>query len=222
MATGGDRPAVQVFVSASARERLARAEAFLQHSPPDTEVVIVGATRGAADDLARGAVRRSGASFGWHRFSLLQLAARLAMPALAAEGRLPASPLGAEAVAARAIFQVRAGDGLRYFEPVARTPGFAPSVARTLGELRLAGVGGDLPSLGLRGGDLSRLMTQVERELADAGAADRAAVVAAAVRILESGDRDACALVRGRPLLLVDPPASSDAEIGRASCRERV
>ncbi len=212
MASGSERPVVGLYVSAAAHERLARADAFLRDTSPAAEVLIVGATRGAADDLARRAVGPGGASFGWHRYSLIQLAARVAVRALAAERRLPASPLGAEAVSARAIFRVLAGRGLQYFAPVARTPGFAPSVARSLGELRLAGVGDALAALGPRGSDLARLMAQVERELAEAGAADRAAIIATALAALEAGQEEVCAQVRGRPLLLIDLAAGSTLE----------
>ena len=53
---------------------------------------------------------------------------------------MPGSQAGAEAIAARAVFDAVAAGELAYFEPVARTPGFPKALARTLHELRLAGV----------------------------------------------------------------------------------
>jgi len=45
---------------------------------PSTELLIVGETRDAADDVAREIVTRRWALFGLHRFSLRQLASALA------------------------------------------------------------------------------------------------------------------------------------------------
>ena len=140
MATGSGSVFRRLLTSTSGQIRLTAATSFLLDIPSGQEALIVAASRGAADDLARDAARRRGASFGWHRFSLLQLAARLAMAELARRGRSPSSPLGAEAVAARAIFDVIENGELTYFSPVVRTPGFPRALARTLGELRLAGV----------------------------------------------------------------------------------
>src|SRR5207245_2270874 len=68
---------MQVVSSSSARARLTAARLFVNRFPPDTELLIVGATRGAADDFAR-AIARTRATFGLHRFSLTELAARAA------------------------------------------------------------------------------------------------------------------------------------------------
>jgi len=175
--------------------------------------LIVASSRGAADDLARGAARRRGASFGWHRLSLLQLAARLAMSELAREGRSPSSPLGAEAVAARAIFDVIEGDELEYFSPVVRTPGFPRALARTLGELRLADVAGtSLLSLAPAGPDLAHLLGRVEQQFADAGAADRARLLETATSALARSADTGSGIPVGAPLLLLDVAVSSVAE----------
>ena len=68
------------------------------------------------------------------RYSLAQFAARLAAPSMAASGTGPGTWLGSEAVAARAAFDAQQDDALEYFAPVARTPGFARALARTLQE----------------------------------------------------------------------------------------
>jgi len=130
-----------VFVSPSAAERLAYARDAVRGCSPGSPVLIVGASRGAADDLARDVAVSVPATFGVQRFSLIQLAARTALAALAAEGTTSSTRLGAEAVAARTVFDGTREGTLGYFAPVAATPGFPRALARTLQELRLAGVG---------------------------------------------------------------------------------
>ena len=74
-------------MSASARVRLEAAAAFVADCPAATEVLVVGATREAADDFCRGVAVTRGATFGLHRFTLGQLASRIATATLAAAGR---------------------------------------------------------------------------------------------------------------------------------------
>jgi hypothetical protein len=133
---------IRVVRSTSAASRLAQAAAFLESRPSFSEVVVVGASRGAADDLARAVAHRLGATFGILRFSLHELAARAATQAF--EDRHTAGTQAAsEAMAARATFAAIAADELQYFAPVARMPGFPKALARTIHELRLAGYGDD-------------------------------------------------------------------------------
>ena len=94
MATGSSTGTTRIITSTSSALRLHQAAAFLRDSRSEQEVLVVAASRGAADDLARRAATERGASLGWHRFSVLQLAARLGVDALATRGRLPGSPLG--------------------------------------------------------------------------------------------------------------------------------
>src|SRR6266508_3951468 len=104
---------LQVVVSPSGADRVAAAGAFLRAFPPATEVLVVGASREAVDDFIRVAVRGepeagradesekarsaadAGASFGLHRFSLTQLAARVAAGELATRRLAPGSGLAA-------------------------------------------------------------------------------------------------------------------------------
>src|SRR5205814_911243 len=151
---------VQVVTSASAAARLQVAGNFLRRHLPGTEIVIVGASRGAADDLARSIAREVGATFGFVRFSLTELAARAAAAATAGT-RLPGTQAGAEAIAARAVFDAVAAGELDYLAPVASFPGFPKALARTLHELRLAGVSRDRLD-----GDLRVLLTRVEDQRA--------------------------------------------------------
>jgi ATP-dependent helicase/nuclease subunit B len=213
MATGGGTSSIRLLTSPSGAVRIRAALQFLDTLPSGQATLIVAASRGAADDLARRAARQRGASFGWHRFSVLQLAARLALTDLARRGCSPSSPLGGEAVTARAIFDVIGSGQLRYFAPVAETPGFPRALAKTVSELRLAGVrGATLKGHGTGGDDLAHLIDQIEEEFRDAGAADRALLVATAATALESNTADAVGLVGGAALVLLDPAVGSEAE----------
>ena len=134
---------IRLIESSSAQLRLQEARAFVETHAARGDVWLVGASRGAVDDLARSIAVSAGATIGLHRFSLTQLAARLAAPILAAQGLAPVTYLGSEAVAARATFDAQRDAALHYFAPVARTPGFPRALARTLQELRLANVNSD-------------------------------------------------------------------------------
>ena len=202
---------VRVVESSATELRLAEARVFVRDRAVQGDVAIVGASRGAADDLARSIARATGATIGIHRFSLTQLAARLAAPIVAAEGRAPATALGSEAVAARAAFDTSRDQGLSYFAPVARTPGFPRALSRTLQELRLAEVDADaLASLPFGGKDLAALLTRFEEQFAAASSTDRATLfhvaTEVAVRTPEKG------LTAFDALVLLDVPLDSRVE----------
>ena len=170
-----------IIESVSAVVRLDRAAEFLHRFPPHQRVTIVAATRGAADDLARRVAASRGATIGLSRFSLTQLAARVAATRLAGEGVAPSTALGVEAVASRVSFDAAEGGALDYFGVVARTPGFPRALARTLTDVRLAGIpAATLAGVGRGGHDLAALVRQAESELTDASTADRAALLATA------------------------------------------
>ena len=181
---------------------------------------VVGASRGAADDLVRSLASRSGATIGLHRFSLTHLAVRLAAPALAADGYALSTYLGSEAVAARAAFDAQQDGALPYFDPVARTPGFARALARTLQELRLARVdASSLAGLPLGGPDLAALLERFERFFASATARDRATLFTVATTVVEAGGAPGFDL--SAPLLLLDVPLDTrvEFELARALMR---
>src|SRR5690242_18426410 len=98
-----------IVESTSAAVRLARAADFLERFPPHQPITIVAATRGAADDLARRVAIRRGATLGVSRFSLTQLAARVAATRLAGGGIAPSTALGVEAVSSRVAFDAVEG-----------------------------------------------------------------------------------------------------------------
>ncbi len=202
---------VRLVESAANELRLAEARAFIHSALRTGDLLLVSASRGAADDLARSIAIELGATVGLHRFSLTQLAARLAGPLLAVDRRSPATALGSEAVAARATFESVRTHGLTYFAPVATTPGFPRALARTLQELRLAHVASpDLAGLPLGGADLAVLLDRFEREFNAASATDRATLFASATAVVSDG-RAATSLLN-IPLLLLDVPFDSAAE----------
>ena len=108
---------LRVFTATSATARLNAAADFLADRPPSSEVVIVGASRGAADDFARAIARRAGATFGLMRFSLTELAARAAAVRLAGASRAPLTQAGAEATAARVVFDALGAERARILRP---------------------------------------------------------------------------------------------------------
>src|SRR6185503_19379056 len=142
-------------------------------------------TRGAADDFARGIASERVATLGITRLSLTQLAARTAIVAMAAEGKTSSSGLGAEAVAARAVFTAVRDGSLRYFAPVAGSPGFPRALARTLQELRLAGINASaVQTAAPARADLADLLARFDRAFGDVAAADRSELLHTAARLL--------------------------------------
>jgi len=201
---------LELFRSPSASARLSAADAFVERFPADTEVLIAGATRDAADDLARRVTVARGATFGLHRASLTQLAVRLAAAEMARLGVAPATALGAEAVAARVSFEALRERALGYFAPVARFPGFARALAATLGELRLGGVApGALEKLDGPARDVAEMARRFEAQLEDGKVADRSALLKIATRALEG---DALEPLRRMPMVLLDVPINGPAE----------
>jgi ATP-dependent helicase/nuclease subunit B len=203
---------IRVIESSATGQRLAEARAFIAaRSAGGDEVLLVGASRGAVDDLARSVAAEAGATLGLHRFSLTQLAARLAAPALAGRGLAPSTALGSEAVAARAVFEAARDQSLAYFAPVSRTPGFPRALARTIQELRLAGVTAEpLGRLPLGGSDLAALLERFDEQFAAASATDRTTLFAAAVAELSNPQLRLTASATA--LLLLDVPFESASE----------
>jgi CRISPR/Cas system-associated exonuclease Cas4 (RecB family) len=196
---------IRAVRSGSARVRLEAARSFLDSLGPGVEVLVVGATRGAADDCARAIAAARGVSFGIHRLSLMQAAARLAMPDLAAQARTPIAGIGFEALAARATFDAANDETLGYLDGVHATPGFPRALATTLTELRLQrGSAGTLNDLDRSGPDLSNLLRRVEAWLKAAGASDRAALFDAAIAALPHTTE-----FSNLPVILLDPAFDS-------------
>jgi hypothetical protein len=201
---------LETFQSSSAFERLSAARAFIELYPTATEILIVGASRDAADDVARQITLVRGTTFGLHRASFMQLVVRLASAEMARLGVAPATALGAQAVAARVSFEALQERTLAYFSPVARFPGFARALAATLGELRLGRVPpGALGRLGGSGRDVEELSRRFDGQLEAAKLADRTALLAMATRAVADSAHNS---LRQMPMLVLDVPISGPAE----------
>ena len=197
-------PSTRILESSEAALRIAEARRWLI-ARAHAGALIVSASRGAADELARSVAAAGRGAVRLHRFSLPQLAAHVAAPILAARGLAPATHIGAEAVAARAAFDAVRDASLQYFRPVAGTPGFPRALALTLGELLAARVRpGGLRDLPLGGPDLAELLERFEEQFAAASATDRAMLFEAAAETGTPFD--------GLPLLLLDVPLDSAVE----------
>ena len=162
------------------------------------EVLVVAASRGAADDLVRSRCEVGFA--GVHRTTLTGLAAELAALDLAERDLAPMSQLSREAMAARVIHKLRDG-GIPYFGEVAHTRGLAHAAANTVSELRLERVDRDgLSATSAPGRDLARILTLYEQELSGASLGDLAVLFDCAIRAASGGRHR----LLGLPVLLVD------------------
>lgn len=213
---------LRFVVTAAAADRLALVHRTLQTAAVD-DWLVLAPSHTVADEVVRDACADQAAVVGRHRMGLSELALRLATPRLATEGVTPTSPLGFEAVVARALSVLRASGDLGALADADAHPGFLGALAATLQEVRLAGVrGAALARCGRLGPDLARCAEEVARALADLRQADRALLLQWALDALQAG----AAPVPTRPempLLVIDPPCASRLEttflaavIGRA------
>lgn len=199
----------RLVVSPDAATRLTAGREWLQAQSAAAEVLVVGPSWAACDDFVRAAALERGALFGLTRLTLDRLAARLATPILARDGRAPAGGLTRAAVTARAVHRLGQEEAFVRFAPVAGRPGFAPAASRTIDELRMQRVvPGALSAAGGGGLDLERLTREIDAELTAAGLADRAMVFAAAVTALDG----AAPGIADVPLLCLDLVVASAAE----------
>jgi CRISPR/Cas system-associated exonuclease Cas4 (RecB family) len=200
--------ATELVVSAAASLRIDRAAGWLRARAPGDELLVVAPNLDSANELLRACCAEGefGASFGWHRATLPRVAAQLAADWLAEAKRVPVGRLAATAVVARAVRQLAARGELGRFAPAANAPGFCAAVAATLDEIRCAHC--DPAALAQRAPDLARLLRGYEAELAAAGLADRAEVLARACEAAQAGE----SALLGLPLLLLDLPVASAAE----------
>ena len=210
---------VTLHRSASAATRLAAADHFLDALSPAAEALVVGATREAADDLVRDRCVRRGATFGLHRFSLRQLAARITATHLAARHLAPATRLGAEAVAARTAFDELEAGTLSYLSPIARLRSFGRTLASTLDALRVSDLDTDrLDQCGALGTDLATLAARYAQHLEQARLIDIPDLyrLAAATIAAEGAEPTSTAggLRLDVPVVLIDVPVRDEATRG--------
>ena len=196
--------------SSHAATRLAAARDWLTTTADGTrEILLLAAHPDSADDLVRTVAAERGALAGIHRLTPNRLIALLAADQMAAAGLAPATTLATEAVAARAVFQLKPTGCLAWFEPVLDRPGFPRALARSLAELRLNRItADDLAKLDRIGPPLAALLTQFEHELATANLADRAAIFTMALNAIAASDYRFDQL----PLALIDLPIISALE----------
>jgi ATP-dependent helicase/nuclease subunit B len=200
--------AATLIESAAADVRIERAAQWLAARAPGEEVVVVGATADAANELLRGAAQRAGAAFGWHRVTLPRLASILATAELVERGLAPIGGMACEAVAARALHRQEEKKGLGRYARAAHGPGLARAIARTIAELRHAGVA--MAAIERVAPDLFAVAAAFEKELRDAGLADRAAVLRLAEKAARRRKHPHPLL--GKPALLLDVAVTNEAE----------
>jgi len=198
----------RVLQSPSAAERITAGVEFIRSFAAATELVLVGASRDAIDDLVRGLAHEMSATLGLHRFSLTQLAARLATPRLSGGGTTPNSAVGAEALAARSAYEALISKDLRYFAPIATFPGFARAAAVTVFDLRAALVPAEkLKGLDEAGPDNAVLLEGFDEQMKEAALADRTMLFQASLEEVQAGAEFA-----KHPLLFLDVPIHSAIE----------
>jgi RecB family exonuclease len=196
--------------SPHASVRLAAARDWLASAVGGSrEILVLAAHPDSADDLVRSVAAGRGALAGVHRLTPNRLIAILAADQMAAAGLAPATTLATEAVAARAVFQLKPTGRLAWFEPVLDRPGFPRALARSLAELRLNRITAPaLEKLDRIGPPLAALLTQLETELAAANLADRAAIINMALDAIAGPGYRYARL----PLALIDLPVESALE----------
>jgi ATP-dependent helicase/nuclease subunit B len=198
---------MRVAESSSAEARCAHAAAWLRERDRREPVTIIGATFDAAAELTRRALDQ--ASLGWRRTTLPARAAELARAELVRRDLVPASPLALEAICARVVHEHP--NVLGHLAPLRERPGVPRALARTLTEIRLAGLtpelndgvaafvptpvidrqrrrgdtaSADVPRVELPNDDaLAPILAAFEAELAVARLADRATTLAIAAEV---------------------------------------
>jgi RecB family exonuclease len=198
---------VRFVTSPAASVRIGVAQAWLSARGPDEEVLVVGATRDAANELLRAAAASRGAAFGWQRTTLTRLSAALAQEALEGARAVPVSALVAEALAARVLHAERSGPGLGRFAAVEEGPGLVRAVARVVDELRLADVSAE--RVEKEAPELARWLRAFENALIEERLADRARLLRLAAQRAASGSAHP---LLGLPTLLLDVAIENAAE----------
>src|SRR5271167_1246821 len=119
---------ITIVSSSASHHRIAHGREWVEARAPAEQVLIIGATLGAANEVARSLAQAKGASFGYHRMTLGQLAAALARPALAAQRTVPLGGLGIKAVTNRAVHKLSEVGALGRYANLANGPGFARAI----------------------------------------------------------------------------------------------
>jgi len=219
-----------IIRAACAADRIRAARDFLAAVGPASEALVIADNPAAADDLVRAIANERGAAFGIHRVTLNRLIFTLASARMAALDVSPVTRFGEVAIAARAVFSIRARSENSYFDSVMNHPGFAEAIAATRRDLTLNRLGpaelerldtagtsrganrlgpGELEHLDTAGASLAAILRQFDRELAEANLIDRAAMIDHAIEAL--GDAPVPPF-GGIPTLLFDVPIENMCE----------
>ncbi len=191
-----------------AAERIEAALAWLDCRGATEPVVIVASSAAAAAELVgRAAERRQtlgGPSvlLGWRRFTLARLASTVGAHHLAAAGLVLVGPASLEALSSRALFDLPPERRGRLGALWGR-PGLPRALARTLGELRAAGIDGSQ----IADEALRALLNGYEAALASSRLIDAPGVLASATRAI--AERRGPDELVGAPLLFLDVPIES-------------
>ena len=196
---------VNVVVSAEARFRVERARAWLATRDSAQEVLILGASLHSANEIARSMAKVKGAAFGWHRLTVPQLAATIALPQLTELGLASITPVGTEATVTRLVHRLKADGRVGRFAPIAHTPGFPRAIASVMTELRLSRLSPQV--VAPVEPDLAALLAAYEAELAAMALTDWPGVLALATEGASAHQ------FSGLPLLLLDVPVGNEAEL---------
>lgn len=195
---------ITIVRAAQAADRIRAARDFLAAVPRDAEALVIANNPAAADDLVRAVTLERGATFGIHRLTLDQLIFTLATERIAALGVMPATASSAVALAARAVFSLRARGETSHFDSVINYPGFAEALAATRRELSLNRLGPrELDRLDGAGASLAAILRQFDRELADTDLIDRATLIDHAIAAVGASSAPHLAAT---PTLLLDVP----------------
>jgi ATP-dependent helicase/nuclease subunit B len=168
--------------------RLARARRFLNELPASEDALLIGPSFETVAELTRSLKR---ALFGWRRSGLYRCALELARPALLEKKLTAVTPLSLEALWARVAHELGEDELLHRLAPLEGRPGLSRALARTVGELRMLGLGAEAvePALG-------EALHAFEAALKDGGLADRAMVYELGRQAVLTSPRS--------PLLLLD------------------
>jgi ATP-dependent helicase/nuclease subunit B len=170
--------------------------------------LVIGASRDAANELARKVVQARSAAFGWHRLTLPQLAALLAASEPRERRALPIGHVGVQAICARVVHRLAARGELGRYSSI-EGPGFGRALARVVMELRLAKLGPD--DLRIVAPDLLPLVEAYASQLAEDEVTDWAGVLTLATDAMVN-EGFTHRLLNLRTLLL-DVSVASEAEL---------
>jgi ATP-dependent helicase/nuclease subunit B len=198
---------ITIIRAARSADRIRAAMDFLSVVPPGSEALVLASNPTAADDLVRDLALDRGAIFGLHCLTLNQLTLALALERMALAGVLPLTNSSAVAIAARAVFSIRARGEASYFDSVMNYPGFAEALASTRREITLGRLSPqELERLGEAGTSLAELLRQFDRELTAANLIDRTTMIDHAIAAI--GAALPSHLV-GIPTLMLDVPVEN-------------